>query len=243
MDTSDPSAEPDESTHALVTERHRVRRPVDGRFWGAACLAVLALAAAVAFTRTDAVQDALASDVRSELKAEGLKGVKVVVDGRHVTAKVPTGTEATAVRETVGSVVGVSAVSVTEVYASRAEAKACQNIQGKLDRATKGQRILFAGESTQLTPAGQSMLREVGRLLTECGAVSVTVGGHTDRSTPNGGNVSLERARLMNRILRDAGVAAGRMEVRGYGDQFPVAEPRSAAGRVQNQRGSVVVGP
>src|SRR5699024_669150 len=136
----------------------------------------------------------------------GLKGVKLTVDGRSVSAGVPTGEDPAEVERVLSGVPGVMSVDTENVYRSAREARACQDIQRKIDRATHNQRIPFSGSSTRLTPAGSGMVATVGKLLTACGAVSVTVGGHTDSSTVGGADISLERARVIIDALKKAGI-------------------------------------
>jgi len=93
----------------------------------------------------------------------------------------------------------------------------------------------------RLTPTGTQMVREVGKLLDACGPAVVTVGGHTDSHTSNGSTISLERAQLMVRMLRNAGIEPERLEPRGYGDQFPIEDGDSPAAQAANQRGSIAV--
>jgi outer membrane protein OmpA-like peptidoglycan-associated protein len=150
---------------------------------------------------------------------------------------VPTGTKLDRVRTVVGGVPGVLSVEATSVYASKKEARACDGLQGKLDKATDGQRILFTPGSARLTSAGEGRLSAAGRLLTACRAASVVVGGHADGDTANGSNLSLARAKVLRAALKRAGVAPQRMELRGYGDQFS----ESDVPRADNERGSIVV--
>jgi outer membrane protein OmpA-like peptidoglycan-associated protein len=150
---------------------------------------------------------------------------------------VPTGTEIENVRAVVDALPGVLSVTTTSVYASAKEARACEGLQGKLDRATRSQRILFVPGSARLTGAGAGMVGAVGRLLTACGSAAVVVGGHADEDTANGSALSLQRAKILAGALQRSGVAKKRMELRGYGDQFPLSDKS----RAENERGSVTV--
>lgn len=219
-----------------VVEKHRVRRPLAAAFWVVALVVPLGLAALVGAVSGPDLESALVDDAQTALEKAGVTGVRLVADGRQVVAEVPTGTDAGQVRTVVGDVPGVLAVRTESVYASAKEARACTDLQAKIDRATRNQRILFTPGSAQLTSAGQGMARETGRLLAACASASVVVGGHADGDTPDGANLSLKRAKGLAAVLKQAGVAKNRMDLRGYGDQFEVAEQRA-----QNERGSVVV--
>jgi outer membrane protein OmpA-like peptidoglycan-associated protein len=158
-----------------------------------------------------------------------------------VTAQVPTGLDVDTVKEVVADVDGVSAVSAKLVYASYAEARDCANLQDKLDEATHNERIPFSGRSEKVTSDGAKMLHDVAKILDACKTAVVYVGGHTDPGTRLGSTISLERAQLMRKLLKSYGIDGDRLEARGYGDQFPIDESGTAAGRARNERGSIIV--
>jgi outer membrane protein OmpA-like peptidoglycan-associated protein len=224
----------------VVSERHRVRRPLPRLFWVVAVVVPLGLTALVGFTQGPALEATLVSQARSALVDEGIKGIRLTADGRRLSAGVPTGRDPEKVSQVLAGVSGVSAVRTTHVYANAAEARACKGLQKKLDRATQGQRIAFEGSSTRLTDAGRQDVTEVAGLLEACRPAAVVVGGHTDGSTPNGPEISLERARVVIDLFVRAGVERQRLEPRGYADQFPLADRADAASRARNQRVSVV---
>ena len=241
MDTSTSTADDGIPSGTVVVETRTVRRPVGKVYWSGAVIVVLLLTMGLGVSRGPGLEQALKRDVLAALEREGFGDVNVSVDGRMVTANVPTGVEANEVKEVVSDVDGVSAVSAMLVYASYAEARDCTNLQQKLDRATDKQRIPFAGESTRLTAEGTRMLREVAKLLGACKSAVVYVGGHTDPGTRFGSTVSLDRAEGMAKLLKSFGIARARLEPRGYGDQFPIDKSRSAAARAKNERGSITV--
>jgi outer membrane protein OmpA-like peptidoglycan-associated protein len=224
----------------VVSERRRVRRPLPKFFWIVAVVVPIALTALVGFHRGPALEATLVGQARSALAEKGIKGVQLTADGRRLTAGVPTGRDPERVSQVLSGVSGVSAVSTTEVFANGAEARACKNLQKKLDRATNRQRIAFDGSSTRLTAPGRQMVTAVGALLSACRPATAVVGGHTDASTHNGPEISLRRARLVIDLLAKAGVKRHRLEARGYADQFPIADRGDAASRARNHRASVV---
>ncbi|HET6562714.1 MAG TPA: OmpA family protein [Marmoricola sp.] len=228
------------TSSTVVSERHRVRRSLPRLFWVVAVVVPLALTALVGLTRGPAIEATLVGQAREALVAEGIKGVGLVADGRRLTARVPTGRDPSKVSQVLSGVSGVSAVKTTDVYANRAEARACAELQRKLDRATDGQRIGFEGSSTRLTASGRQAVTAVAGLLEACRPAVVTVGGHTDGSTYNGPEISLARARAVIDLLVRAGVKRERLEARGYADQFPLVEHDDVASRARNQRVSVV---
>ena len=82
--------------------------------------------------------------------------------------------------------VGVSAVTTEEVYSSKKEARACAELDAKLDRVTGKQRIPFAGRTATLSSTGRRMVEAAAQLVAACGSARVHVGAHTDPSTPQG---------------------------------------------------------
>ena len=219
-----------------VVEKHRVRRPLSSAFWVAALAVPLGLTALVGTLSGPDVEASLVADARTALREAGISGIRLQADGRQLVAEVPTGTNAETVRTVVDGVPGVLAVRTESVYATAKEARACTELQDQLDGVTKRQQLLFVPGTTRFTSPAVGMVREVGDLLTACGSATVVVGGHADGDTPNGANLSLQRAKALAAALKGEGVAKSRMELRGYGDQFEVSEQRA-----QNERGSVVV--
>jgi outer membrane protein OmpA-like peptidoglycan-associated protein len=225
---------------SVVSERLRVRRPLPRFFWVVAVVVPIALTALVGVNLGPALEATLVSQARAALVEEGIKGVELTADGRRLSAGVPTGRDPEKVSQALSGVSGVSAVSTTDIFAGEAEAKACKNVQKKLDRATKGQRIPFDGASVQLTASGRQMVTAVGEVLSACRPATAVIGGHTDASTHNGPEIALRRAHLVIDLLAKAGVKKQRLEARGYADQFPLAERSDAASRAMNHRVSVV---
>lgn len=70
----------------------------------------------------------------------------------------------------------------------------------------------------------------------------VRIEGYTDNRGQPAENLELSRARAqaVADVLVDLGIAAERIEVRGYGGAFPVAANASSHGRAQNRRVEIV---
>lgn len=241
MDTSTSTAAGDSPSGTVVVETRTVRRPAGKVYWFSAVIVVLLLTMGLGVSRGPGIEQALKKSVLAALDREGFDNVRVSVDGRMITANVPNGTDADEVKQVVDAVEGVSAVSAMLVYASYAEARDCADLQKKLDTATGKQRIPFQGESTRLSSEGTRMLRAVAKLLDACSTAVVYVGGHTDPGTRLGSTLSLDRAKVMVKLLKSYGISPKRLEPRGYGDQFPIDKARSAAARAKNERGSIAV--
>ena len=71
----------------------------------------------------------------------------------------------------------------------------------------------------------------------------LTIGGYTDNTGDPAKNLELSQARAHNVTaeLIKLGVAADRLVAKGYGDQHPVGDNSTEAGRAQNRRISMLV--
>ena len=104
-------------------------------------------------------------------------------------------------------------------------------------------RVILRGVNFELgkavlLPISKDILQDVARSLVANPEVKVEVGGHTDSTGPRALNerLSLARAESVKAFLIENGVAADRMEVRGYASTQPVATNKTASGRAQNRR-------
>ena len=228
-------------TMSKVTERKLARRPGGARLGWSFVLVPALVTAAAGFLGGPGVESDLETQAQSALQASKIEKVQLEADGIFLTAKVPTSVDKDKVREVLDDVDGVATVTIEQVYASKKERLACTNLEGKLNRVTRKQRIPFVGRTDKLTSAGQSMVREAGKLVAACGSAVVFVGGHTDDSTSNGPTLTLRRARTMIKVMRQAGAPEDRLVPRGYGAQYPIDDSDSRAADARNERGSIAV--
>lgn len=98
--------------------------------------------------------------------------------------------------------------------------------------------VLFKADSTELEASANRTLLKLVSFLQLNPQRRVRVEGYSDNSGDATENLVLARARARSvfRTLTDLGIDAGRIEVVGYGERFPVAENASARGRAQNRR-------
>jgi outer membrane protein OmpA-like peptidoglycan-associated protein len=89
-------------------------------------------------------------------------------------------------------------------------------------------------------PAGLEPLRA---FLATHPEVDVVLRGHTDSTGPAAANLALSRRRAeaVRSVLVAHGISAERIRTEGRGEQEPVADNRTAAGRRQNRRVEVVL--
>jgi outer membrane protein OmpA-like peptidoglycan-associated protein len=103
--------------------------------------------------------------------------------------------------------------------------------------------LLFARNTTWLSPESRETLDRVADALQEDPARRVALHGHTDNVGPPDLNRSLSRARARRAslYLRAHGVEPARIDIQGFGSDRPVeGEPTSAA-RARNRRVEIAV--
>lgn len=102
--------------------------------------------------------------------------------------------------------------------------------------------VLFTTGRAVLQPGALRSVQQLGQVLQQYPERRVLVEGFTDSQGSDETNLQLSqrRAEAFRQALLDAGVAANRIEVRGHGEAYPVADNNSAAGRQQNRRVEVL---
>ena len=110
---------------------------------------------------------------------------------------------------------------------------------------TMPQDILFAVDSSTVNPGLRRDLLTVAGSLQSYPNSTVQVIGHTDNTGDAGYNQGLSerRANSVADVLMDGGVAFGRIQTYGRGEDQPVASNLSEAGRAQNRRVEIVILP
>ncbi|HVV68119.1 MAG TPA: OmpA family protein [Gammaproteobacteria bacterium] len=98
--------------------------------------------------------------------------------------------------------------------------------------------ITFAVNSADIKPQFYSVLNSVSLVLKKYTQTSVQVAGYTDStgSASHNQQLSQNRAQSVASYLISQGVAAGRFNAVGYGQNNPVASNDTASGRAQNRR-------
>lgn len=96
----------------------------------------------------------------------------------------------------------------------------------------------FATGSSRLLPAAHGQLDEVVQQSKDHPEISFEVSGYTDSVGSAQSNVRLSQARAdaVKAYLVGKGVAASRIDTRGFGEENPVASNDTAEGRARNRR-------
>ena len=105
------------------------------------------------------------------------------------------------------------------------------------------QTIYFETAKATIKPVSYPLLDEVAEALADHPKIAVRIEGHTDSRGSNKFNLKLsdDRAKSVRDYLIGKGIDAGRMDARGYGEDVPIADNRSDAGRAQNRRVEFVI--
>lgn len=98
--------------------------------------------------------------------------------------------------------------------------------------------VNFANNSAQLTSESTVILDDVAATLVKRGDIRAEVAGHTDDRGAADYNRSLSqrRAESVRSYLVSKGVDASRLTARGYGEDSPIADNKTSAGRAENRR-------
>lgn len=103
--------------------------------------------------------------------------------------------------------------------------------------------LLFATNSSTLTAAMKTQLREFAGTLNEYDETNILIDGHTDSVGSDSYNMKLseQRADAVNDYLVSLGVSRSRLGMRGFGETQPVSSNETDNGRQDNRRVEVSI--
>jgi len=98
--------------------------------------------------------------------------------------------------------------------------------------------VLFETASAELRAPAEPVLNEVAAVLLKNPNVRIRIDGHTDAAGPSAYNdtLSLRRAESVRAALIIRGIAAERLDVRGFGESAPIVQTGSDGRAPQNRR-------
>jgi OOP family OmpA-OmpF porin len=98
--------------------------------------------------------------------------------------------------------------------------------------------VVFQVNSAELLVESRPVLDRIASDLRKYPRLKIELQGHTDSTGPDQYNLNLsqKRAESVARYLTDAGVPAGQVVPKGYGESEPIADNKTADGRAQNRR-------
>lgn len=100
-------------------------------------------------------------------------------------------------------------------------------------------KVNFDSGSAVVKPEFFSEIRKVADFMAQYENTRVEIQGHTDTSGAAAYNKSLSQRRasaVAAVLISEYGVAASRVDARGYGEEQPIADESTAAGRLANRR-------
>jgi len=105
--------------------------------------------------------------------------------------------------------------------------------------------VTFAVDSTEISPSFQTALDRVAQSMVQYPDSLVDVYGHTDSTGSDQYNLDLSqrRADAVARYLISRGVSSARLQAKGMGESYPVADNNTAEGRAKNRRVEVKITP
>lgn len=111
--------------------------------------------------------------------------------------------------------------------------------------ARVGDRVLFATDRYDLTPAAEAVLRAQAALLQSHPAVTVTIEGHADERGTREYNLALadRRAATVRNYLAALGIAETRIGTVSYGKERPECPEAAESCWASNRRGVTVLNP
>lgn len=103
--------------------------------------------------------------------------------------------------------------------------------------------VLFETNKATLQSGSQRTVQKVAEFLNQYPERKILIEGFTDSQGSDSYNqkLSQDRAQAVRNELAKNGVSAQRIDIVGYGEEYPVASNDNAAGRQQNRRVEIVV--
>ena len=100
------------------------------------------------------------------------------------------------------------------------------------------ENVQFESNSSELTAGSSESLDKVVNAMSEYDQLRIEIQAHTDNMGEASYNLSLseKRANSVRDYLIAKGVAANRMEVKGYGETQPISDNSTRDGRAKNRR-------
>jgi OOP family OmpA-OmpF porin len=105
------------------------------------------------------------------------------------------------------------------------------------------QTVFFDFNKASIKSVSFALLNEVAQAMADNPKIRVEVGGHTDSVGNDAFNLKLSqsRAESVRTYLIKRGIDSNRMVPKGYGENVPIADNRTEAGRSQNRRVEFVI--
>ena len=103
--------------------------------------------------------------------------------------------------------------------------------------------ILFDSDSYKIMGESYKTLKDIGELLQDDPDLRLSIEGHTDSDGPDDHNTTLSQNRanaVRDYLVSTYGIAADRLEAKGWGESQPIDSNDSAEGKANNRRVELV---
>ena len=134
-----------------------------------------------------------------------------------------------------------------ELEASLPEETTVETINdGEALKVTFDSGILFATNSSTVSAASKSALRNLAASLNTNPDTDIKIIGHTDNTGKVDYNQTLSEKRaksVFDYLMEDQGISSKRMTYEGRGIHEPIADNNTEAGRAQNRRVEIIILP
>lgn len=106
------------------------------------------------------------------------------------------------------------------------------------DKITLNEKVFFKTAKSDILPQSYPLLNDVANILTENPKIEIRIEGHTDSRGSDSYNQKLseQRAASVRTYLLEQGIESNRMQSVGYGEQRPIEDNNTEAGRAANRR-------
>jgi outer membrane protein OmpA-like peptidoglycan-associated protein len=103
--------------------------------------------------------------------------------------------------------------------------------------------VLFNVDQSQLKPDGMRNVQKLSEFMKQYPQRTVLIEGYTDSTGNSAHNMDLSnrRAEAVRAALESMGVARERMETRGYGEAYPIADNDTQGNRQMNRRVEIIL--
>jgi len=99
-------------------------------------------------------------------------------------------------------------------------------------------KLMFDADKSTIKQESEIILNNVYQMLSDNPQITIEIGGHTNNypTDVQANELSLKRAKAVHDWLIKKGIAANRLQYKGYGKTQPIASNETLQGREQNQR-------
>lgn len=151
----------------------------------------------------------------------------------------------TALGAIIGAAVGGGAGAVIGHQMDKQAEEIAKSVpDAKVERVGEGiivefsSNVLFAFDKSDLSADAKTSLDKLVKVLNSYPDTNIEVQGHTDSkgSVAYNQNLSEQRAAVVSGYLSDKNITAGRLTIKGFGENAPKYDNATADGRTQNRR-------